>query len=150
VPSHDLAVTVGGGLYRSVMAEPGCRRCAGGVSSLGLHLVWCPKYRCRILGGVATVLDKLWEQIAVANTGQLVAKEVMPDHVHRLAGVRPTDVPAVVGRFKGRTARVLGQVFPWLARTRVLWSRSYFSGPVGDVSEATARRYIEHRWDAVR
>jgi putative transposase len=134
------------------MAESGCRRCAGGVSSLGLHQVWCPKYRRRILGGrVATRFDELLEQIAVENMWQIVAKEVMADHVHLFVGVRQTDAPGeVVGRLTGRTARVLRQEFPWLATARVLWSRSYFCASVGYVSEATVRRYIERQWGAVR
>jgi putative transposase len=133
------------------MAESGFRRSAGGVSSLGLHLVWCPKYRRRILGGrVATRLEALLEHIAVENTWQIVAKEVMADHVHLFVGVRPTDAPAeVVGRFEGRTARVLRQEFPWLVETKVLWSESYFSGSVGYVSEVTVRRCDGHQWDAV-
>jgi putative transposase len=113
--------------------------------------VWCPKYRRRILGGrVATRLEALLEQIAVENTWQIVAKEVMADHEHLFVGVRPTDAPAeVVGRFEGRTARVLRQEFPWPAETKVLWSKSYFSGSVGYVSEVTVRRCDGHQWDAV-
>lgn len=38
------------------------RRTPGGVCSLGLHLVWCPKYRRQVLGGrVARRLDELIE-----------------------------------------------------------------------------------------
>jgi putative transposase len=33
------------------MSEHRFGRTPGGVCSLGLHLVWCPKYRRRILGG---------------------------------------------------------------------------------------------------
>lgn len=41
------------------------RRTPGGVCSLGLLLVWCPKYRRWVLGGrVARRLDELIEQIA--------------------------------------------------------------------------------------
>ena len=132
------------------MSDPGLRRGAGGVSSSGLHLVWCPKYRRRLLGGrVATRLDGLLDEIAAENGWQIVAREVMPDHVHILVRVRPTDSPAeVVGRFKGRTSRVLRSEFSWLGRRRVLWSKSYFAASVGYVSEQTVRRYIEHQWDA--
>ncbi len=35
--------------------------------------------------------------------------------------------------------------FPFLARRRVLWSRSYYIGTVGHVCEATVRRYIENQ-----
>jgi putative transposase len=121
------------------------------VSSLGLHLVWCPKYRRRPLGGrVAIRVAELLEQIATENDWQIVAKEAMPDHVHLFVRVGPIDASAeVVRRFKGRTARVLRQEFRWLARPKVLWSPSYFAASVGYVSEATVRRYIEHQWDAV-
>jgi putative transposase len=75
------------------------------VSSLGLHVVWCPKYRRRILGGrVARRCGELLERI--------VAKEIMRDHVHLFVKVGPVDAPAQVARmFKGRTARVLRQEF---------------------------------------
>ena len=140
--------------FRSVcgMPEHGFRRAPGGVCSLGLHLVWCPKYRRRVLGGrVAARCGELLEQIAAEHGWQIVAKEVMPDHVHLFVRVGPTDAPAVVVRaFKGRTARVLRQEFPYLRRfAKVLWSPSRFAASVGYVSESTVRRYIEHQWDAV-
>jgi NAD(P)H-dependent flavin oxidoreductase YrpB (nitropropane dioxygenase family) len=42
------------------MSERRFRRTPGGVSSLGLHGVWCPKYRRRILGGRSAWTDA-WE-----------------------------------------------------------------------------------------
>ena len=35
------------------MSDARFRRSAGGVTSLGLHVVWCPKYRSRLLRGQA-------------------------------------------------------------------------------------------------
>lgn len=134
------------------MSERRFRRTSGGVSSLGLHVVWCPKYRRRILGGrVARRLSMLLEQIADEHGWQIVANEVMPDHVHLFMRVGPTDAPAsVVRAFKGRTARRLRHEFPHLRNhAKVLWSPSYFAASVGYVSESTVRRYIEHQWDAV-
>lgn len=92
------------------------RRTPGGVCSLGLHLVWCPKYRRRVLGGrVARRLDELIVAIAAEHGWEIVAHEVMPDHVHLFVRVGPTDAPAAVVRaFKGRTARVLRAEFPHL------------------------------------
>jgi len=133
------------------MSDARFRRSAGGVTSLGLHVVWCPKYRKRLLGGrVALRLNELLDEIAGENDWRIVAREVMPDHVHIFVRVRPTDSPAEVARkFKGRTSRVLRAEFAWLGRRRVLWSKSYFAASVGYVSEATVRRYIEHQWDVV-
>ena len=140
--------------FRNVggMFERRFRRTPGGVCSLGFHLLWCPKYRRRILGGrVARRCDELLELIADAHGWQIVAKEVMPDHVHLFVRVGPTDAPAqVVRAFKGRTARVLRQEFPHLCNhAKVVWSPPYFVASVGYVSESTVRRYIEHHWDAV-
>jgi putative transposase len=127
-------------------------RTAGGVCSLGLHLVWCPKYQRRVLGGrVAVSCLELLEQIAAEQGWPIVAKEVMPDHVHLFVHVGPTDAPAQVAwAFKGRTARVLREEFPYLCRfAKVLWSPSYFAASVGYVWESTVRRDIEHQCDAV-
>jgi len=113
-------------------------------------VVWCPKYRRRLLGGrVAARVDDLLDDIAADNGWEIVAREVMPDHVHIFVRVRPTDSPAEVARrFKGRTSRVLGTEFPWLGGKKVLWSKSYFAASVGYVSEATVRRYIERQCDS--
>jgi len=91
------------------------------------------------------------EQIATVHGWQIVAKEVMPDHVRLFVRVGPTEAPAAVVRaFKGRTARVLGDEFPYLRRfVKVLWSPSYLAASVGYVWESTVRCYIEHQWDAV-
>jgi putative transposase len=134
------------------MSEHRFRRTPGGVCSLGLHLVWCPKYRPHDLRGRAAVRwGELLEQIAGEHGREIVAKEVMPDHVHVFVRVGPTDAPAAVVRaFKGRTARALRAEYPHLRRfAKVLWSPSYFAALVGYVSESTVRRYIEHQWDAV-
>lgn len=134
------------------MSERRFRRTPGGVSSLGLHVVWCPKYRRRILGGrVARRLGELFEHVAGEHGWQIVAKEVMPDHVHLFMRVGPTEAAASVMRaFKGRAVRVLRQEFPHLQNpARVLWSPSYFAASVGYVSEPTVPCYIEDQWDAV-
>ncbi|MCV7122095.1 IS200/IS605 family transposase [Mycobacterium lacus] len=127
-------------------------RCTpGGVCWLRLHLVWYPKYRRRVLGGwVARRLDERIVQIADEHGWQIVAHEVMPDHMHLFVQVGPSDSPAAVVRaFNGRTARVVRAEFPyvrWLAT--VLWSPSYFAASVGYVSKTTVRGYIEHQSDA--
>ena len=134
------------------MSERRFRRTPGGVCSLGLQLVWWPKFRRRILGGrVAPRLNELLEQIADEHGWQIVATEVMPDPVHLLVRVGPTDAPAAVVRaFPGRTARVLRREFAHSGNhPNVVWSPWYFAASVDYVSESTVRRYIEHRWAAV-
>ena len=121
------------------MAERRFRCTPRGVCSLGLHLVWCAKYRRRVLGGSAAARwgELLLEQIAAEHGWEVVAREVMPDHVRLFVRVGPADAPAsVVRAFKGRTARVLGAEFPHVRNhAKVLWSPSYFAASVGDVWE---------------
>ena len=93
------------------------------------------------MGGSPAALSRLLEHIAAEHGWQIVATEVMPDHVHLLVRVEPTDAPAQVVRVvKGRTAWVLGQEFPHLRdHAQVWWSPSYLAASVGYVSGSTVR-----------
>jgi putative transposase len=61
--------------------------------------------------------------------------------------VGPTYSPAKLAhQIKGYTSRLLRQEFLHLrSRMPAMWSRSYFIGSVGAVSEATIKRYIEEQ-----
>jgi len=122
------------------------RKNAGSVYALKYHLVWCPKYRRPVLtGDVAVTLHAILAAKASDLDVTLHAVEVLPDHVHLLVESDPTvAVQFLVNQFKGASARILRDTFPSL-RTRLpnMWSRSYYAGTVGVVSEATIRRYIE-------
>jgi putative transposase len=124
------------------------RKNAGAVFTLKYHLVWCPKYRKKILGGeLKNRLEKLLYEKADELGGQIHALEIMPDHVHMFFEADPTLAPAqIAAQFKGYTSRVLREEFPWLkSRLPSLWSRSYYVGSVGHVSEATVKKYIENQ-----
>jgi len=126
------------------------RRTSGGW--LGLHLVWCPKCRRRVLGGwVACRRDELIEQLAGEHGGLIVAHDVMPDHVYLYVWIGPRDSPAaVVWAFNGCTAWVLRAEVPYLGQfANVLWLPSYLAAAVGYVSETTVCRDIEQHGDAV-
>lgn len=122
----------------------------GGVYDLGLHVVWCPKFRRPVLtGAVAQRLRELIEAKAAEHDWRIVALEVMPDHVHLFVKTRPKDPPSyVANQFKGMTSRVLRQEFPHLrSRLPTLWSRSFFVASVGAVSAATVQRYIDTQYE---
>jgi putative transposase len=98
------------------MSERRFRRTPGGVSSVGVRVVWCPKYRRWILGGrVARRLSGLLERIADERGWQMVAREVMLGQARLLVRVGPIEAPApVVRAFRGGTPRVLRQEFAHL------------------------------------
>ncbi|GAA1563310.1 hypothetical protein GCM10009731_17140 [Streptomyces globosus] len=126
------------------------RRFSGGVYELGLHIVWCPKYRRPVLGGrVAERLEELIRQKAGERGWEIVALEVMPDHVHLLVKHDPkSSASYVANQFKGFTSRVLREEFPHVkSRMPTLWSSSYFAASVGAVSAATVEKYIDTQWE---
>lgn len=119
---------------------------AGSVYSLKYHIVWCPKYRLPVLvDQIAEDLKALLHERASDLGGEIHSLEVMPDHVHLFVESDPTvPVQFLVNQFKGYTSRTLRRRYPALvSRMPALWSRSYYCGTVGHVSEATVRRYIE-------
>jgi putative transposase len=77
----------------------------------------------------------------------IVALEVMPDHVHMFIETDPRwSISQLTRQFKGFTSHVLRNEFPSLrSRLPTLWSRSYFAGSCGAVTQATLRRYIQEQ-----
>jgi len=119
---------------------------AGAVFNIKFHIVWCPKYRRKVLTGeIADRLVELLYEKAAERKISIEAVEVMPDHVHLFLSSDPTmGVAEIVNRLKGYTSRILRQEFPVLrSKLPTLWSRSYYAGSVGHVSEYTIRKYIE-------
>jgi putative transposase len=128
------------------MSDTRYRRNAGSVYALKYHLVWCSKYRRNVLvGTIADELRSLISQKAQELGVTIEALEIMPDHVHLFIESDPTEAPQrLANQFKGYTSRILRLKFPQL-RSRIpsLWSRSYYVGSIGHVSEETVKRYIE-------
>ena len=89
---------------------------AGAVFTLKCHLVWCSKYRRKVLAGQMEVrLRQLLAEVADERGMTFHAMEIMPDHVHLFVESDPTlCVAEIVNRLKGRSSRVLRQEFPTL------------------------------------
>ncbi len=127
------------------MATHRYRRSEGAVYSLKYHIVWRPKYRRPVLTrAIAEDAASLIREQADRLGATVHALEVMPDHVHLCLESDPTlPVQFLANQFKGYTSRVLRDRYPALkSRLPSLWSRSYYVGTVGAVSEASVRRYI--------
>jgi putative transposase len=118
----------------------------GSVFSLKFHLVWCPKYRRPVLiGGVAQDLRELLYQKAKELEVEIEALEIQPDHVQLFVSSDPTEAPQrLANQFNGYTSRFLREKYPHLrSRLPSLWSRSYYVGSIGQVSEEILKGYIE-------
>jgi len=113
------------------------------------HLVSCPKFRRPVrVGTVAERLQELLHEIAAQWGFEILAQEVMPDHVHLFVSAPPKYRPAdLAPLFKGATARYLRHEFPaeinkHIGKTGTLWSPSYDVGTAGHVSADVITRYI--------
>jgi putative transposase len=58
------------------------------VYSCKYHVVWCPKYRRKVLvDGVDVRLEEIIREVAAERRAEDIELEVMPDHVHLLVEV---------------------------------------------------------------
>lgn len=120
------------------------------VYQTNYHFVWCRRYRHKVLvGPIAERLKQICFEIATELEFEILALEVMPDHVHLFVSCPPKWSPSeIVRRFKGRSSRRLMLEFAQLKRRywgkrATLWAESYYVGTAGHVSAETIKRYIE-------
>ena len=110
------------------------------------HVVWCPKYRRRVIGGrMEARLKGIIAEVIEEKGAWLVELQTMPDHVHLLVEVDPQfGVHRLVKAIKGRSSRVLREEFPWLrSRLPSLWTNSYLVATVGGAPRSVIERYVE-------
>ena len=129
------------------------RTSAHSKHNINYHLVWIPKYRKLVLKGrVGEILREIIEGNCKDMHLELLALEVMPDHIHCFVGALPTHTPyKIVKQIKGNTSIQLRRVFPDLKylgykkhykRFPSLWARGYYCGSAGHVSQDSVKRYI--------
>lgn len=118
------------------------------IYSCKYHVVWCPKYRRKVLiDGVDVRLKELIKEICNKLDAEIIEMEIMPDHVHLLMEVDPQyGIHKVVKQLKGYSSKILRNEFPWLrSRIPTLWTNSYFVSTVGGAPLAVIKQYIENQ-----
>ena len=121
------------------------------VYNVCYHIIWCPKYRRKVLeGDVEVRLRELLHEKAEELEIEIEEIEVMPDHLHlfvndSFVNASPALAPHhIVQQFKGLTSRRLREEFPSLkSRLPSLRTRSYYIETIGRISEGTIRDYIK-------
>ncbi|QSJ18987.1 IS200/IS605 family transposase [Nostoc sp. UHCC 0702] len=117
------------------------------VTLINYHFVWIPKRRKKVLvGNVAIRLEELLYEKTKELESEILALEIIEDHVHLFVSCPPTLAPdQIMFRLKGYTSRILRQKFPHLLRLPSMWTRSYFCGTAGDASSETIKKYIANQ-----
>lgn len=121
------------------------RRC---VYSIQYHLVWCVKYRQKILNGALdNALKESLLKIAKDNEFSIVQMETDEDHIHLLIECSPQHyIPDLVKALKGVSARILFKDFKDLKKrlwAGHLWNPSYFIATVSEQTESQIKDYIK-------
>ena len=121
----------------------------GYVYSIQYHIVWCVKYRHKIItDDIETKLIELLKQIANDNNFSIVEANTDLDHVHLLIDCSPQHyIPDMIKALKGVSARLLMKEYGNELRTKLwcghLWNPSYFVATVSENTEEQIRNYIK-------
>ena len=118
----------------------------GFIFSCQYHVIFCPKYRRKVLNEpIAKRLKELVLSKQDEYGFQALDIEVMEDHVHLLISVNPKiGIYTVVSKIKGFTSFQLRKEFKELTtRLPTLWTHSRFISSVGAVTLDVVKRYIE-------
>lgn len=117
------------------------------------HIVFCPKYRYRVLSGEVGESTKreIYRLCEQKDKVEVIEANVQADHVHIIVSIPPKyAVSSVMGFLKSKLAlRVLKQ-YPELRKQRYwgnhLWSRGYCVSTVG-IEEEMIRKYVKWQGD---
>ena len=113
------------------------------------HLVWCPKYRKRVLvGDVRERVKQLFYQIAEQFEFEIDRCEVAEEHIHILVTFPPRySIAKVVGIIKGISSSKVFEEYPKIKEKLWgghLWEQGYFVRTVGEqITDGVIKRYIE-------
>ncbi|NCB70771.1 MAG: IS200/IS605 family transposase [Clostridia bacterium] len=123
----------------------------GYVYSIQYHLVWCVKYRHKVLSGdIDERLKELLYKIALDNKFAIKEIETDLDHVHLLIECSPQHyIPDMIKALKGVSARLLMKEFGVVLKKNLwqghLWNPSYFVATVSENTESQIREYIQNQ-----
>lgn len=115
---------------------------------LQYHIVWCTKYRRKVLvGDIVEDLKKELEAISQKNKWEIKEIEVMEDHIHVFVKADTvTSVHRIVSQFKGISSFKLRKKHLWLkTRLPCLWTRSYYADSIGNANSETIKKYIQNQ-----
>lgn len=120
------------------------------IYDLKYHIIWCTKYRYRVLTGqVANRVRELIREICAANYVEIISGSVSPDHIHILVSVPPSiSLSKVMQYIKGKSSRKIMMEFGHLRKRywgQHMWGRGYFAVTVGNLNEVQVQEYIENQ-----
>lgn len=121
------------------------------VANVNYHIVFCVKYRRKILDGeVESFLKETIFDIAQDKNFTIKAMKISEsDHIDLFISAHPKlSIGQIVKWIKGISGIKLFKKFPDLTKKLwkgKLWSNSYYVETIGSTSEENIRKYIENQ-----
>ena len=112
------------------------------------HIVFCPKYRHRILKGeIADYCRReFYNQIRQKELVEVLELSVQHDHIHTVLSIPPKySVSSIMGFVKGRLSLAMFRRYERIGKRfwgRHLWSRGYCVSTIG-LDEEQIRKYVQ-------
>jgi putative transposase len=117
------------------------------------HIVFCPKYRFRILKGKIAEYSKqqIYSLCRQKELVELMEMNIQKDHIHIVISIPPKySISSIMGFLKGKLSIRLFQKHERIGKKfwgRHLWSRGYCVSTVG-LDEEKIRKYV--KWQEQR
>jgi putative transposase len=116
------------------------------------HVIWCPKYRFRILrGALQKSVGEILQQLCEWKKLEILEMNVQEDHVHVVLSIPPKfSVSEVVGFLKGKCAIKIFDKHLELKKRywgRHFWAKGYCVSTVG-LDEEKVRQYV--KWQQIK
>ena len=125
------------------------KRLAHAVWQCKYHVVWCPKYRYRILRGeLGKTVRDIIRQLCEWKKIEILEGNIQIDHIHLVLEIPPKySISEAVGFLKGKSAIKLFDFHLELKRRywgRHFWAKGYCVSTVG-LDEAQIRNYVRYQ-----
>ena len=123
----------------------------GYVYSIQYHIVWCVKYRHKIITpNIEKSLIDIINKIAFDNEFSIVEVNTDLDHIHLLIDCKPQHyIPNIIKALKGVSARLLMIEYGNELKKKLwgghLWNPSYFIATVSENTEEQIKNYIKNQ-----
>lgn len=120
----------------------------GYVYSIQYHIVWCVKYRHKVITpAIEADLFEALQKIGANNKCSIVEFNTDLDHVHLMVDCHPqVYIPSLMKALKGVSARILMKKYGNELKKKLwgghLWNPSYYIATVSENMEAQIREYI--------
>jgi len=114
------------------------------------HIVWCPKYRYRILkGALSKSVEQTLRMLCEWRSIEILEINVKEDHIHMILSIPPRlSISKVMGMLKGKTVIKLFKSFPALKKKPYwenhFWSRGYCVSTIG-LDENKIIKYVKYQ-----